>query len=413
MGTITQYIQGNQVMLSTGVNLSVCEKTIRAYTEAPISRSTEKLCWGCGSKDHVYAIKNSIICPNKDLAGVKEKTENVRADFNARRKEIRNKKRKADGSGDGKKSDKKFATLGEIKALLAEHSSPPKPSKDAVCLATGINTASMSHEDVLSFKEFMEDHTPIETPEHFSVLTDDSQCLTIAVLATGNPIKPPLPINFDTHLPHLNFSIGKKEDKSFQINIAYDTCAVLNVGYAAYHLAIAKKFPSVVKSLTWAKKEFSPLVLSGIVSEEKSNNPSSKTTTLLPATIEYFTPYVTNDDAPVTLKVALGSNVGVNTIMGLSTIKNAKLGLDLQANVFEAGILKCEPFQVLFKPTSRGIPDLSPFQSNVILNELATIPGTSVTSQDVIECYISEFKADNDDALSKDNVTKSDTKSSY
>ena len=115
-------------------------------------------------------------------------------------------------------------------------------------------------------------------------------------------------------------------------------------------------------------------------------------TTTLPAIVEYFTPYKTTEGAPVTLKIALGNHVGVNTIMGLSTIKNARLSLDLDSNTFQAGILDEKTFDIIFKPTSRGIPDVSPFKAHPCIVELTK---ESKISEEVVECYNSVFK-DND-----------------
>jgi hypothetical protein len=112
-------------------------------------------------------------------------------------------------------------------------------------------------------------------------------------------------MRFDMDLPHINMKVGKENNKSIQISLAYDTCAALNVGFAGYHLKIAKEFPSLVKTLTWANNHYSPLTLSGIVGGKSET--SEKPSTVLPATIEYFTPYFTEEGAPTTLKVAIGN----------------------------------------------------------------------------------------------------------
>jgi hypothetical protein len=407
--TITQHMQGNQTMMAT-VNMSIAEKVITEYTNAPVSKSTEKMCWGCGSKDHMYAIKNNIICPNKDMPGVKEKAAKVRSDFNERRRAIR-KKRKGTDNRD-RKDEKRVATIADIRAMLSEQASPSQSSHFVLSTALVNPNASQNINNENAEFAFQVDHPPvvdsdmsktevdltnqinrlsIETKNEYNTLPS---CNTVSVLSS-NHIKPPLPINFDSNLPHINFDIGKSSDKAFKINIAYDTCAVLNVGYAGYHLTIAKQFPSVVKSLTWAKQDYSPLVLSGIVKDEDSSTSSTKgsnpnTSTTLPAVIEYYTPYNTKEGSPVTLKIALGNNVGVNTIMGLSTIKNARLSLDLDANVFQAGILNESTFKVIFKPTSRSIPDTTPLSAHPCFKELQD--DSDFKSSTVTECYNSTFK---------------------
>jgi hypothetical protein len=411
--TIAQHFQGNQTMIAT-VNMSVAEKVIQEYTKAPIPKTIEKVCWGCGSKDHMYAIKNTIICPNKHMPGVQEKAAKVRNDFNERRRAIR-RKRKGSENKDRKDGDKKFATIADIKAMLSEKA--PSNNSSNFVLTTSVTNPQFNEDPIkniaFKFSKSMEktplsnDNITIQQEEiditneinNLSITVDElptqkPSCNTVTVL-TSNNIKPPLPINYDSNLPHINFNIGKSMEQSFQINIAYDTCAVLNVGYAGYHLTIAKQFPSVVKDLTWAKQDYSPLVLSGIVKDNdkpsESSSPSNpNTTTTLPAIIEYFTPYTTKEGAPVTLKIALGNNVGVNTIMGLSTIKNARLSFDLDSNMFQAGILNDGTFKVLFKPTSRSIPDTTPLTAHPCINDL--IVETTFSRSTVTECYNANFK---------------------
>jgi hypothetical protein len=419
--TITQHMQGNQTMIAN-VNMSIAEKVISEYMKAPVSKSTEKICWGCGSKDHMYAIKNNIICPNKDMP-VKEKAAKVREDFNECRCAIR-KKRKSENSD--KKGEKRVATIADIRAMLAEQTSPSRSShfvlstslinpvdtsqylnnSDADFTFQGITLTSKVTSEVENMETEITDKIKKLSIMNSSYKSTTPSCNIVSVLSSGN-IKPPLPISFDSNLPHINFDIGKSSEKSFKINIAYDTCAMLNVGYAGYHLTIAKQFPSVVKSLTWAKQEYSPLVLSGIVKDENASARPSKdsnpiTSTTLPAVIEYYTPYNTKEGSPVTLKIAIGNNVDVNTIMGLSTIKNARLSLDLDANVFQAGILNESTFEVVFKPTSRSIPDTTPLKAHPCFKELQD--DSDFQSSTVIECYNSTFK----ETIEVDMTDKSD-----
>jgi hypothetical protein len=334
---IKHQIQGTQAMFTT-VNLSIAEKTIQAFTKSPVpkSPSMQKMCWGCGQTDHVYATKTQILCPNKDVEGVREKAELMRADFIERQRKIRRNKRKSDdpSSFQAGSNKKKFATVDDIKAMLSE-------------FAKG--NASKVQSDILTLT---------------------------SILVLSNSTKPQLPMRYDMDLPHINMKIGQENSKSIQLSLAYDTCAALNVGFAGYHLKIAKEFPSLVKSLTWADNKFSPLTLSGIVGSKQ--DAEAKPSTVLSATIEYFTPYLTSQDTPTTLKIALGNEVGVNTILGVSTIKTAKLSMDLNANVVDPGVLIALPFPISFKPTSRGIPDLSSVEASV--TELFAIKQTSMSA---------------------------------
>ena len=339
---ISQHIRGTQALQSS-VHISVAEDTIRKYIESPIPRKIERRCWGCGDTTHLFMENGIVVCPNKEMPGVAAKAKAVHIDFNQRRKEAR--KRRKTELKDSKKqkaedSEKMETILTDIRSFLVQQQ---KPSDNPV-------------QDIV---------------------------LAVSVLSVIGP-KPPLPIGHDPALPHINFSVGKSDKQSFKISLAFDSCAVLNVGFLPYHLAIAKACPSVVKSITWAKKDYAPLVLSGIVNNKESGDTSNtpSTTTLLPATIEYHTPYLTKDDTPITLKIALGNQVGVNTILGLSTIKNAKMSLDLDANVVQSGVIKGSPFQLSFKPTSRGIPNVNQLASHPEINHLQVNHSIDITLTD-------------------------------
>jgi hypothetical protein len=83
------------------------------------------------------------------------------------------------------------------------------------------------------------------------------------------------------------------------------------VGHLDFNLAIAEKLPQLVKSLVWAKDVYTPLTLSGIVSDGDSNQ-SVKPTSTLPAVIEYHMPYTSKEGYQTSLKIALGKGVSAN-----------------------------------------------------------------------------------------------------
>ena len=173
--------------------------------------------------------------------------------------------------------------------------------------------------------------------------------------------------------------------------MVYDTGAQLNCGYAGYHLAIAKAFPSIVKSLIWAEDKYAPLVLSGVVNNDEDKKAKSIISTTLPAVIEYHTAYQTSQGIPITLKVAIGNDVSVNTIMGLSTIKSAGVTLDTDAKVFQVSILNNMNFEAVFKPTTCRIPDLTPIHKAHPCALELSMPN-AVTPQDVVNCYNAVFR---------------------
>lgn len=175
---------------------------------------------------------------------------------------------------------------------------------------------------------------------------------SLIVAETQVTAKPVLPIAYDMNLLHISLTVGDSDHVHFNLSIAFDTLAVLNVGNTKYYLAIAKKFSQVVKNLIWAGKNYNPLKLSGVVGKEEFNP-----TTLLPAITEYHMVYKTVEGSATTLKVALGNNVAINTIIGMSTIKAAKMTLDMADEVVDSKILKFLPLEVTFRPVQCTLPD--------------------------------------------------------
>jgi hypothetical protein len=149
-----------------------------------------------------------------------------------------------------------------------------------------------------------------------------------------------LSISIEANLPHIALPIGQNlETASISILVAYDMCAAVNVGYLGHHLPIAERFPQVVKSLTYAADKYSPLVLSGIVTNTEGKS-MVKPMTTLPAIIEYWLPFYMKEGHRTTLKISLGHHVSVNTIIIMPMIIPAKLSLDLSSDtVVEVGVL--------------------------------------------------------------------------
>eukprot|EP00978_Attheya_sp_CCMP212_P028529 scaffold98745_cov31-Attheya_sp.AAC.1 len=100
-----------------------------------------------------------------------------------------------------------------------------------------------------------------------------------------------LPITIDPMLPHFMIGVGPVgQTPSISLLAAYDTAAVANIGWSDFHLAFAKKFPSAVKSITWAKDKYTPLTLSGVVTDDDKSKQEALCTSL-PVVIEYYMPY--------------------------------------------------------------------------------------------------------------------------
>jgi hypothetical protein len=163
------------------------------------------------------------------------------------------------------------------------------------------------------------------------------------------------------------------------------------VGWAGFHLAIAKQYPHLVKSLVWAKEQYTPLTLSGVVSQNEADPSSAKLVTTLPAIIEYYMPYPSKQGHPTSFKVAIGDNVAVNTLIGMSMIRPAKFSLDLEDNVIDSGILDAEPFLVTYKQTTRSLPNFASVTNSSAEQTLVTLANPHVSIDTIKACITQAF----------------------
>jgi uncharacterized Zn finger protein (UPF0148 family) len=325
--------------------MSVAEKTLQ--------RHQARECWGCGSPDHVYSDRTgTIFCPRASKPEVKAKFDATRKDFQDHCKSLTRK------SSDKRKSANISSVLDDdqmeqLKALLSSN----KKAKPATSTSTEFVTLP-----------------------------------TFICLPTDLASKPLLPISVDTNLPHFLLPVGQPDAATaFRISVAYDTCAVLNVGWAGFHLAVAKQYPQLVKSLIWAKEQYTPLTLSGVVSQDEADpSKAEKLVTTLPAVIEYYMPHPSKQGHPTSFKVAIGDNVAVNTLIGMSMIRPAKFSLDLEDNVIDSGIHDTEPFAVTYKQTDRSLPNFAAVTSSS-KQTLATFTSPHVTMETIQACIAQAF----------------------
>ena len=175
---------------------------------------------------------------------------------------------------------------------------------------------------------------------------------------------------------------------------------------------IAKSYPQLVKSIIYSGDNYAAITLKGVVSEKDNMH---ETSTDLTAVIEYYTPYVTNDGNPTTLRVALGNDVSANLILGLSTIKAAKLCFDPCDDIITSSVLEnFSPTSVTYMNTIRSIPNN--LQSHVGMSNMSDHCKTIVQlankierSKDQITVKITKPKSD-DNKENEMKIVKSTSK---
>jgi hypothetical protein len=135
-----------------------------------------------------------------------------------------------------------------------------------------------------------------------------------------------------------------------QVRCAVDTCAALATGNFHFFSALAKRYlHCLVKLLTPA--DYASIVLSGIV---QANN--AAVTMELEVGFQFHLPCCTSGSDSLSLLMATGPNVLVNTIIGLPFIKAAGMILDFVDDVVECKHLDCPPFPMDFWHTSIHVP---------------------------------------------------------
>jgi hypothetical protein len=80
--------------------------------------------------------------------------------------------------------------------------------------------------------------------------------------------------------------------------------------------------------------------------------------THLPAVAEFHLLYKNTSGQPTSLQIAIGDDVSVNCLLGLSFIRTAHLVIDSHNDVVKSRILDVEPFPIYYKNPQRYAPNL-------------------------------------------------------
>jgi hypothetical protein len=236
-----EVVSGHAFLSQVQTLASIAETTIDKYGGGAGQGRKEEICWGCNKKGHKYANRDgTILCPDTGDPAVRAHADKARADFNARLEASHKKKRKDNKRGNGTTSNN-----AEASSLMDSLSNLSKAELIAVLVSRADDKAAQEKRA-------------------------KTVAFTIAVL-TVEAGKKLLPAMIDSNLPHFSIILGSATSPAtyeFLVAIAtlFDTGSAINIGRLDFHLAVAKRFPAIVKSLFWAKDEYSPIVLSGVIS---------------------------------------------------------------------------------------------------------------------------------------------------
>jgi hypothetical protein len=111
----------------------------------------------------------------------------------------------------------------------------------------------------------------------------------------------------------------------------FDCGAALSSGYLPYHLWIMHEHPDFIASFETFDDDhpFEPIKLGGAISNPSDYDESKHG--LLTAVIRYKTAYQDRDGHPINISFGLGTDMTVNTIFGLPSIRDLGMVPDFQA----------------------------------------------------------------------------------
>lgn len=160
-----------------------------------------------------------------------------------------------------------------------------------------------------------------------------------------------MPIKVNNDLPAAVFRFGASDKEETALTFNLDTCAGMNTGNLLVHQWIATSQPDLVldyKECT-DPEGFQHLLLEGVASEAYQGGDCGKLT----AIITYKTRYPAPADK---ISFGLGKSIGVNGIIGLPTLKDWGMILDVAGDRVFSTQLGLQ-WEMIYTNASRGLPD--------------------------------------------------------
>lgn len=177
-------------------------------------------------------------------------------------------------------------------------------------------------------------------------------CKLARVLTTKLSLRE-MPLKTDSNLPAMSMRLGVTDENEVLIRFNLDTCAGMTTGNKKLHQYIITNFPEIVHSYEEynGSNPFSPIVLEGVTS---TGDNSDFETGKLTAIVTYYTRYTVNGKA-LTISFGLGDSIAVNGIIGLPTLREWKMVLDIDEGIAYSKLLNLR-WNMEFIDASQGLP---------------------------------------------------------
>ena len=163
-----------------------------------------------------------------------------------------------------------------------------------------------------------------------------------------------MPLSLDDGLPTAVFSFGTNTSNEIDFSCHMDTCAAMNTANLLLHQWIITTYPDIVDSYEHFndKQPFHPIELDCAV----LNSDFKKNCNKLTAVVTYKTRYCDQSGKMITISFGLGESVSVNAIIGLPTLKELKMVLDVDSGIATSKLLRKE-FNLSFQHAASGFPE--------------------------------------------------------
>lgn len=174
--------------------------------------------------------------------------------------------------------------------------------------------------------------------------------ITAKVLNTQQSTLPPMPIKVRNSLPAAVFRFGTSDANETTLTFNVDSCAEMNTGNLLVHQWIATCCPEIVLEYRECTdpQGFQHMLLEGVTAESAQNVDVGKLT----AIITYKTRYPAPADK---ISFGLGKSVGVNSIIGLPTLKDWGMILDIAGDRVFSTKLSLQ-WDMIYTNASCGLP---------------------------------------------------------
>ena len=178
---------------------------------------------------------------------------------------------------------------------------------------------------------------------------------TFSTSHVPKPALPPMPIAIDNGLPHITFDLGANASTDPTLCGLMDTCGALNTGYLLFHLWLKSERPDLVAEFISFDdaNPFEPIKLGGAIRDPADFDASDHGN--LTAVIRYYTPYTDLSGCPITMSLALGTDVTVNTIFGLPMLCDLDSIISLRSNTLHSRTLNVD-FPISRAAATFGLP---------------------------------------------------------